>query len=835
MSCEDIPSLLDLQNVKKNSDDFGRLMGTDEGYSTNGVTGQVRPTYNKVMKNLGFKPGSGDFTTGFTVMPGYRDLVWYDPVSHNWYSYLGAIPSPSGHQVAPGTNPVGSADWMLQYNYNFQQTGAGTVNRNLQDKMREVVSVKDFKCADGLPVQGDGVHDDTTGVQAAINHALQTSCCLHFEANTYRITAPLVIGSTVDKGDGSPSIEGVRSSVIDNRGTTILLEGTGHTCIVEFRAGAARNLAFKGIKLRCATAPASNVYAATHGIFFSQQIFSGIHFEDVSVFGARNAIYIQSGGYHNGEFNTYETVKANQVQKFFVMAPGTGQAYGHMFHGCGMLSFATGVNAQGSSEYVFFELGDSNGGYGIYVQDFNATIVGTTVATTHRATYFKNNGATGPCYFKGGRVEGLTTLIENNSAASSSIVEFSNVDCAALYSTSSNPLVTSTTISRGIVNVSGCMLPQVDGAVFAVSLNPADKFRYAFERCMITKYNGSSSFTFDVEPSRGQMAAVEFNQCYVRRGASSEVELFHKSFRGTRETSLGLLTSDDNSVIQGVPSNRLLYPYFNGATPSSPWVASTPFAVYQNGGSNVTGFTGSPYGVYLRMNAGMTVYQDVFTVTAINQRIHYLAAVMAGVENSNNKLVITLSNTTTGEVYDRIKIGQSTGNAPFIAPLVRLDALTTSASGTIRLTWEAPATNIGFISIYLDWQTVSSNPQCAFVNTTTAEVAYSHPWGNVNNLRAFGRLSIPNVPRTAADLESLPNVESDLAISSTTKRMIYYANSHGNELPNQDVGSAAPTNGTWPQGWIRWNSAPAAGGTIGWVCIAAGTPGTWKTFGAIAA
>lgn len=110
MSCEDIPSLLDLQNAKKNVDDLGRLMGTGEGDSTNEVTGQVRPTYNKVMKNLGFKPGSGDFTTGFTVIPGERDIAWYDPISGNWYSYLGIIPT-GGHPVAPGTNPVGDSDW----------------------------------------------------------------------------------------------------------------------------------------------------------------------------------------------------------------------------------------------------------------------------------------------------------------------------------------------------------------------------------------------------------------------------------------------------------------------------------------------------------------------------------------------------------------------------------------------------------------------------------------------------------------------------------------------------------------------------------------------------
>lgn len=48
-----------------------------------------------------------------------------------------------------------------------------------------------------------------------------------------------------------------------------------------------------------------------------------------------------------------------------------------------------------------------------------------------------------------------------------------------------------------------------------------------------------------------------------------------------------------------------------------------------------------------------------------------------------------------------------------------------------------------------------------------------------------------------------------------------------------DSGSAAPLSGTWPARWIRWNDAPAAGGKMGWVCVTAGTPGTWKAFGAI--
>lgn len=44
----------------------------------------------------------------------------------------------------------------------------------------------------------------------------------------------------------------------------------------------------------------------------------------------------------------------------------------------------------------------------------------------------------------------------------------------------------------------------------------------------------------------------------------------------------------------------------------------------------------------------------------------------------------------------------------------------------------------------------------------------------------------------------------------------------------QTSGTVAPTTGTWGAGDICWNSNPSAGGTPGWVCVAAGAPGAWK-------
>jgi hypothetical protein len=61
-----------------------------------------------------------------------------------------------------------------------------------------------------------------------------------------------------------------------------------------------------------------------------------------------------------------------------------------------------------------------------------------------------------------------------------------------------------------------------------------------------------------------------------------------------------------------------------------------------------------------------------------------------------------------------------------------------------------------------------------------------------------------------------------------------YANANYRAVDMFKVG-AVPTTGTWAQGDILWNVTASAGGFAGWICVTAGTPGTWKTFGAISA
>lgn len=61
-----------------------------------------------------------------------------------------------------------------------------------------------------------------------------------------------------------------------------------------------------------------------------------------------------------------------------------------------------------------------------------------------------------------------------------------------------------------------------------------------------------------------------------------------------------------------------------------------------------------------------------------------------------------------------------------------------------------------------------------------------------------------------------------------------YAIGNSTDARIHRLATAAPTTDAHARGEIVWNRDPSAAGTVGWVCVTAGTPGTWKEFGTIA-
>lgn len=79
---------------------------------------------------------------------------------------------------------------------NFIQQGSGAMSRTFQEKCRDWVSVKDFGAV------GDGVANDTTAVQAAVN----TGKGVYFPSGTYLLDTITMIDNTHIFGNGANSI-----------------------------------------------------------------------------------------------------------------------------------------------------------------------------------------------------------------------------------------------------------------------------------------------------------------------------------------------------------------------------------------------------------------------------------------------------------------------------------------------------------------------------------------------------------------------------------------------------------------------------------------------------
>lgn len=142
--CGDVISLEDMQTIKKHqifeAEVITGLQGGVAGgasidFATNPVTGQVQKTMPAILRDLGFRPASFDFSTGGTLSINDRDLavLWPAPSGDGeWYYWEGALPkiipassSPSatGGIVDGAWRPVG--DITLRANLASSSTGLG--------------------------------------------------------------------------------------------------------------------------------------------------------------------------------------------------------------------------------------------------------------------------------------------------------------------------------------------------------------------------------------------------------------------------------------------------------------------------------------------------------------------------------------------------------------------------------------------------------------------------------------------------------------------------------------------------------------------------------------
>lgn len=145
-------------------------------YSVDTFTG----TGSTTVYTLSSEPGS-KANTAIYIDGVYQAKANYS-VSGSTLTFTTAPPLNSAIEIVIGDAiPAGAATTASAVSYT--QGGTGAVTTNVQAKLRETVSVKDFGAV------GDGVADDTAAIQAAMDAAQN----IYFPTGTYNITSPLYL------------------------------------------------------------------------------------------------------------------------------------------------------------------------------------------------------------------------------------------------------------------------------------------------------------------------------------------------------------------------------------------------------------------------------------------------------------------------------------------------------------------------------------------------------------------------------------------------------------------------------------------------------------------
>ena len=140
--------------------------------------------------------------------------------------------------------------------------------------------------------------------------------------------------------------------------------------------------------------------------------------------------------------------------------------------------------------------------------------------------------------------------------------------------------------------------------------------------------------------------------------------------------------------------------------------------------------------------------------------------------------------------------------------------------------WETGRDNA--FKIGTEWRRISVVSRTRGARSVSAYIYFS---SETNNPIAGDIYDVCYPQLTVGD-QPVPHVENDFTTTAIRTGCGFQGYMVGG-MTNA-VGTAAPTSGFCRVGDKVWNEAPTSGGTVGWVCTAQGSPGTWKTFGTIA-
>jgi len=202
--------------------------------------------------------------------------------------------------------------------------------------------------------------------------------------------------------------------------------------------------------------------------------------------------------------------------------------------------------------------------------------------------------------------------------------------------------------------------------------------------------------------------------------------------------------------------------------------------------------------------------------------------------------------TTSGAATDTFLISSNmisgfTTQGVLLSPLASGDTNSAIVVGNSLITTTGASTNSQAISSQSGTQIIGN-----YINSNTVSAISASGTGIViqsNTCIASTSYSI-DVSSTTSAIVIGNYISNDLNLGTTTQATANLGYSTQRWTQNyigtqQSISNpsanSSPSTGTWAVGDKVWNTVPAASGYIGWVCVTAGTPGTWKQFGAITA
>lgn len=687
--------------------------------------------------------------------------------------------------------------------------------------------------------------DNTTQLQAAINYCLANrGRKLVLPNGGMKITSPLTVGTNSSGSEAQTSfcISGQgRDSLaasVGAGGSAIVMVGTGKASILNLKKSAYRYLRFENFTLASATQDGAAV-----GILFDTSADTQFSFHNVRVTGATTSVRHNVGTGANGEFTEFHYCRFDEFTTGYYS--DSTQMYGPKFLNCqwtplvgGLVwNFTRGVGGQIIGNDISFG--------GITVGDGVDRVIQT------------NGSAPDTLMVVGGRWEGVDTLIKVPVQGG----ETANPHISLVGVTATSFQGTAPAIDLGYptnnrvaiqIDLTDCLFTSIDQnnapKLWSVSVARSSQATITINRCMflaltpVVAFAGTANSTWTDQIRN----TVTFKDCLgfdnTMQNAMTTFPI-NKVYR-----SEGINISDDRSARPLVPqagrmNNLLLQSNFgepgSNGTATSPWVHTGTAHFLGNTGTLLDGSNPreiTPLGWSVEIDTSSGVYQNVTAVnvtTATSKKVIYQARAAF---RSGGNATFAFTNTSSGRVYDQTTV-RSPGNGGYIPTFVHLEAfIPPSELGNLRLSIATDSADS--VQLLFSYQFVSDQYDAIFAPTTSGTVVKTQGWDAQSyEAKVMNRLQIPyKTDASMAGNSNLAEPEAEIYQSSTTElyRMYFPTNTVWGALPKQDVGSAAPVSGTWVAGWIRWNTAPAASGTVGWVCTTGGTPGTWKTFGAIA-